>query len=107
MRPPGESRSLLLGALELAGPCSLRDLCHYTGLEYGSVRTTLQNTVRASAVVKVAERREPHSRRPVALYNKARLDQSDQAAHALDGAIRSFWERPAADPVDPQLTTID
>ena len=107
MRPPGETRMAVMGAMACGG-VTLRDIVQSTGVDYEAARTTIKYAVRSGAVAKVGERRDAHCRRPVTVYAPG---DGNAPRTELAAAVRSFWESPASGDAfpgnDPVTTTID
>ena len=81
-RPLSPTASTVLGAIERAGACTLREVAGAAGLDYGRARTTVANLVR-SGRLSYSTRQEPHSCRPVAVYQRVELER-DSVPRAAD-----------------------
>lgn len=69
MRPRGEVRDLVVRAVQ-ERPATLREIVQRCCLGYDAARRAVDNAVRCGDILRVGERREPHSRRPVAVYGR-------------------------------------
>lgn len=68
-RSPGEIRAALAAVPVAHGPCTLRELLERSQVGYDAARYTVQNMVRAGALIKVGSERRAHAKRWVALYD--------------------------------------
>jgi hypothetical protein len=71
MRPSGEIRAVLLGALCEHGPLPTRELCAITQVGLESARRTVDNLRRAGVLEIVGHEKRAHSTKWVALYDMA------------------------------------
>lgn len=68
-RPAGEVRAVIVRTLREAGPMAQRDLARTAQIGAVAVRRTVDNMVRAGALVEVGQEKREHSRKWVVLYD--------------------------------------
>lgn len=88
MRPSGEIRAAILGALCERGPLPMRDIAVLKQIGVHAVRQTLENMVRADVVEIVGHEKRAHCTKWVALYDVVPPDPTaDPACTVHDGGL--------------------
>lgn len=80
-RPAGEVRAVIVRTLREAGPMAQRDLAVQAQIGVQSVRRTVDNMVRAGALVVAGQEKREHSRKWVALYDLPPETSDDGSRH--------------------------
>ena len=93
-RPPGEVRQALLATLRLAGPLSTRDAAARAQVGLSAAQRTMDNALRAGAVLVVGHEKRPHCKKWVALYQAVDpapdVAPEPEAGHAW-ATLGRFW----------------
>lgn len=91
MRPQGEVRMAVVSCIQTQ-PSTLREIVSRANVGYGKARQALDAAVRSGQIAVAGTRREPHSKRPVAVYETAEV-LDDLAAWQDVHDVFSAWAR--------------